>query len=204
MEDTYKTIAKISTGQFKDKGSRFIGFLFPVSSEEEIKNHLTSLKKEYYDATHHCYAYTFGHTGTENFRLNDDGEPSGSAGRPIFGQLQSAGLKDVLAVVIRYFGGTKLGIPGLINAYKGTTRLAIEQAGVIEKKIMRCAEVRFPFERMNTLMTLLKKGGAEIRNMDYSDEGSVIRFEIIRSCYPDFAKEIERLPYAVLTDKGLK
>lgn len=200
MEDTYRTIGNATTDQFKDRGSRFIGFLFPVSSEEEIKKHLAALKKEYYDATHHCYAYTLGHISGEATRLNDDGEPSGSAARPIFGQLQSAGLKDVLAVVVRYFGGTKLGVPGLINAYKTTTRLAIEKADIVEKQVMAHAQVRFPYDRMNVLMTLLKKEGADICGMDYEDSCSLISFCIRNSRYPFLEEKIHNLPYANLSN----
>lgn len=200
MEDTYKTIVDATTDQFKDRGSRFIGFLFPVSSEEDIRNHLTALKKEYYDATHHCYAYTLGHISGEAVRLNDDGEPSGSAARPIFGQLQSAGLKDVLAVVVRYFGGTKLGVPGLINAYKTTTRLAIDKACIIERQVMAHARVRFPYDRMNVLMTLLKKEGADICGMDYEDGQSVISFCIRNSRYSQLEEKMANLPYANLSD----
>lgn len=200
MEDTYKTIVDATTDQFKDRGSRFIGFLFPISSEEEIKNRLAALKKEYYDATHHCYAYTLGHIDGESVRLYDDGEPSGSAARPIFGQLQSAGLKDVLAVVVRYFGGTKLGVPGLINAYKSTTRLAIEKADIVEKQVMAHAQVRFPYDRMNILMTLLKKEGADICGMDYENEQSVISFCIRNSRFPLLEEKINKLPFAILNN----
>ena len=203
MEDTYKTIEVTTTEQFKDRGSRFIGFLFPISSEEDIKKHLAALKKEYYDATHHCYAYTLGHIDNEAIRLNDDGEPSGSAARPIFGQLQSAGLKDVLAVVVRYFGGTKLGVPGLINAYKSTTRLAIEKNTIIEKKIMAHAAIHFPYDKMNVLMTLLKKEGADICGIDYANEQSVIAFCIRNSRYPLLENKIKNLPYATLSDYKL-
>ena len=119
-KDTYKSIGAPSEGLFKDNGSRFIARAYPVESEAEIKEIVAALKKEYHDARHHCYAYRLGLDG-EPWRANDDGEPSGSAGRPILGQIDSAGLSDILVVVIRYFGGIKLGIPGLIRAYKTST-----------------------------------------------------------------------------------
>lgn len=190
MENTYKTIVATATGQFKDRGSRFIGFLYPVSDEEEIKAHLAALKKEYHDATHYCYAYTIGHTGQPQTRLNDDGEPSGSAARPIFGQLQSAGLSDVLAVVVRYFGGTKLGVPGLINAYKTATREAIANATVVEKEILDLAEASLPYDRVNSLLQLLKKKEATVRGMDYADGKSIVRFEIRHDRFAELQESI--------------
>ena len=117
IKDTYRSIAGKSEGLFKDNGSRFIALAYPVETEEEIKEIVMGLKKEYHDARHHCYAYRLGLKG-DKFRANDDGEPSGSAGRPILGQIDSLGLSDILVVVVRYFGGIKLGIPGLIRAYK--------------------------------------------------------------------------------------
>lgn len=200
--DTYKTITGLSTAQFKDRGSRFIGFLFPVSSEEDVKRELAALKKRHHDATHHCYAYTVGHIDAGSCRLNDDGEPSGSAARPIYGQLQSAELRDVLAVVVRYFGGVKLGVPGLINAYKTTTRLCVEQAETVEKRVMEIASARFPYDRMNTLLTLLKKEQADIRRMDYDGTQSVIEFGIRRSRYEALCRNIALLPFASLIHQG--
>ena len=196
MDNTYKTIVATATGQFKDRGSRFIGFLYPVSDEEEIKAHIAALKKEYHDATHYCYAYTLGHTGPAQTRLNDDGEPSGSAARPIFGQLQSAGLSDVLAVVVRYFGGTKLGVPGLINAYKAATRAAIDTAKIVEKQILDLAEASLPYDRANSLLQLLKKKEAVVRGMDYAEGKSIIRFEIRHDRFAELQESISLMPSA--------
>ena len=196
MDNTYKTIVATATGQFKDRGSRFIGFLYPVSDEEEIKAHIAALKKEYHDATHYCYAYTLGHTGPAQTRLNDDGEPSGSAARPIFGQLQSAGLSDVLAVVVRYFGGTKLGGPGLINAYKAATRAAIDTAKIVEKQILDLAEASLPYDRANSLLQLLKKKEAVVRGMDYAEGKSIIRFEIRHDRFAELQESISLMPSA--------
>ena len=131
VKDTYLSIAGSSDGLFKDQGSRFIAKAYPVESEVEVKAIVDALKKEYHDARHHCYAYRIGLDGSV-FRANDDGEPSGSAGRQILGQIDSAGLSDVLVVVIRYFGGIKLGIPGLLRAYKSSTAEALSSAEQIE------------------------------------------------------------------------
>ena len=128
IRDTYKSIPGSAEGLFKDNGSRFISFAFPVETEDEVKEIVGRLRKEYHDARHHCYAYRLGYLG-DRFRANDDGEPSGSAGRPILGQIDSRGLSDVLVVVVRYFGGIKLGIPGLIRAYKTSTAEALDKAG---------------------------------------------------------------------------
>lgn len=155
MSDRYKSIASPSQGLFKDNGSRFMAFAYPVGSAEEVKPLVDALKKEYHDARHHCYAYRIGHKG-DIFRANDDGEPSGSAGRQILGQIDSAGLSDVLVVVVRYFGGIKLGIPGLIRAYKTSTSDALSAATVIEKTARRKVTLRFDYLAMNAVMKVLK------------------------------------------------
>ena len=142
--DSYKSIAARAEGLFKDNGSRFIAFAYPVETEDQVKEIVGNLKKEYHDARHHCYAYRLGHLG-DSFRSNDDGEPSGSAGRPILGQIDSAGLSDVLVVVVRYFGGIKLGIPGLIRAYKTSTSDALSNARVVEKTASRNFRLDFPY-----------------------------------------------------------
>ena len=155
IRDTYRSIAAPAEGLFKDNGSRFIARAYPVETEEEVKQIVGGLKKEYHDARHHCYAYRLGYLG-DRFRANDDGEPSGSAGRPILGQIDAAGLSDVLVVVIRYFGGIKLGIPGLIRAYKTSTADALAQASVREKIAGRWYAVSFGYLAMNGVMKVLK------------------------------------------------
>ncbi|MBR5384687.1 MAG: YigZ family protein [Bacteroidales bacterium] len=155
IQDSYKSIASHSEGLFKDNGSRFIAHAYPVTTEEEVKDIVTSLRKEYHDARHHCYAYRLGYKG-DRFRANDDGEPSGSAGRPILGQIDSAGLSDILVVVVRYFGGIKLGIPGLIRAYKTSTADAIANATPIDKLASKDYIIRFGYLSMNTVMKVLK------------------------------------------------
>lgn len=153
--DTYRSIASRSSGLFKDNGSRFIAFAYPVETEEEIKVLLDGLRKEYHDARHHCYAYRLGLDGSK-WRANDDGEPSGSAGRPILGQIDSAGLSDILVVVVRYFGGIKLGIPGLIRAYRTSTADALSHATVMEKTAGKNYSVKFPYLSMNDVMKTVK------------------------------------------------
>ncbi len=179
MAEEYKTIVKPSQSVFKDKGSRFIGFLYHVENELDVKNIIADIKKQYYDATHHCYAYIIGHYGTSAIRVNDDGEPSGTAGKPIYGQLLSNDLKDVLLVVIRYFGGTKLGVSGLINAYKTCAATTIENAEIIILKIKNMLQVEFAYQQMNQVMTILKKIGAEIKNTSYKESSVLIDFTVL-------------------------
>ena len=156
IQDSYKSIAGVSEGLFKDNGSRFIAKAYPVETEEEVRAIVSALKKEYHDARHHCYAYRLGYLG-DRFRANDDGEPSGSAGRPILGQIDSAGLSDILVVVVRYFGGIKLGIPGLIRAYKTSTADALASAEIVEKVAGKFFRIRFGYLSMNAVMKILKE-----------------------------------------------
>lgn len=155
-KDTYRTIKKASSGLYKDKGSKFISFAFPVKDEDEINSKLAGLKKEYHDARHHCYAWSLGYDG-ESHRYNDDGEPSGTAGKPIFGQIRSFTLCNILIVVVRYFGGTKLGVRGLINAYKGAALDSIENNTIITNTIQDHYRVRFEYPQMNDIMRVLKE-----------------------------------------------
>ena len=153
--DQYRTIELPSEGLFKDRGSRFIGLAYPVFSEEEIKEILQNLKKKYYDATHHCYAYRLG-ADKAVFRSNDDGEPSGSAGKPILGQIQSFDLSNIFIVVVRYYGGVKLGVSGLINAYRSAAADAIGNAVIIEKTEDVKISVSFKYDAMNDVMKIIK------------------------------------------------
>lgn len=163
IKDTYKSIAAPSQGLFKDNGSRFIAHAYPIETEDEVKDIVMNLKKEYHDARHHCFSYRIGHTG-EKFRANDDGEPSGTAGRPILGQIDSNELSDILIVVVRYFGGIKLGVPGLIRAYKTATADAIEKAEIIEKVAGKPYRIHFDYLCMNAVMKILKDMDIEARN----------------------------------------
>ena len=153
--DTYQTIKEKSEGLYKEKGSKFIALAYPTSTEEEIKEILASLRKEYHDARHHCYGYVLGFNG-ESWRANDDGEPSSTAGKPIHGQIVSRNLTNVLVVVIRYFGGTKLGVSGLINAYKTAASEALDNAETITKTVNDIYKVNFAYPAMNDVMKLVK------------------------------------------------
>lgn len=155
VSDCFKSIFELSTGIYKDNGSKFLAFAYPVSTIDEIKSILQEIKKEYFDARHHCYAYRLGHTG-EVWRANDDGEPSSTAGKPIYGQILSAELSDILIVVVRYFGGIKLGVPGLIRAYKSATADAIANAQIIEKIATEPFTIKFDYLQMNAVMKRLK------------------------------------------------
>jgi len=166
--DEYKSIAAPSEGLFKDNGSRFISLAYPVESEEEVKAILARLRKEYHDARHHCFAYRIGYKA-DIWRASDDGEPSGSAGRPILGQIDSAGLSDVMVVVVRYFGGIKLGIPGLIRAYKTSTAEALSRAAVISKTAGKTFRVRFEYIAMNSVMKVLKDMDLPQRDQDFGE-----------------------------------
>ena len=190
-KDTYKSIAAPSEGLFKDNGSRFIALAWPVESEEEVKEIVAALKKEYHDARHHCYAYRLGLSG-EPWRANDDGEPSGSAGRPILGQIDSAGLSDILVVVVRYFGGIKLGIPGLIRAYKTSTADALSHARIVEKVAGRWYSLHFPYDTLPAAMKLIKEMDLPQREQSFQTE-CTIQVRVRQSLEQDFLERIEKL-----------
>jgi uncharacterized YigZ family protein len=155
-KDTYRILERESEGFYKEKGSKFYSFAYPVESEDRVKEILTGLKKEYYDARHHCYAYILGLHG-ENHRVNDDGEPGHSAGDPILGQIRSRQLTNTLVVVVRYFGGTKLGVSGLINAYKTAASESIDNNSVLERQILSEIFIRFDYPLMNQVMRIIKE-----------------------------------------------
>ena len=167
FDDTYRTIKGPAEGLYKEKGSKFLAFAFPVRSTDEVKQHLEALRKEYFDARHHCYAYILGPT-KDVYRENDDGEPSGTGGRPIHGQLLSADLTDTLIVVVRYFGGVLLGASGLANAYKTAARDAIEHAEIVEKTIDVRYRLQFEYVLMNDVMRIVKEFGLTPMNQDYN------------------------------------
>lgn len=166
IKDSYRSIASMSEGLFKDNGSRFIALAYPVETEEQVKTIVASLKKEYHDARHHCYAYRLGYRG-DRFRANDDGEPSSSAGRPILGQIDANGLSDILVVVVRYFGGIKLGIPGLIRAYRTSAADAIANSRIIEKVACRRFRLSFGYLNMNDVMKTVKDLGLTPEAQDF-------------------------------------
>jgi len=161
IKDTYLTLSGISEGFYKEKGSKFLAFAFEVNDEVEVKEKLSALKKKYYDARHHCYAYILGKHG-EKFRANDDGEPGHSAGDPILGQIKSHKLTNTLIVVIRYFGGTKLGVSGLINAYKTSAADAISNNSINENLILCEIKIQFEYPQLNQAMKLIKDHDLEI------------------------------------------
>lgn len=172
FSDTYKTIEAEAQGLFKDRGSRFIAHAIPVTCQEEIKDKLDELRKEYHDARHHCYAWVLA-PDRQAWRANDDGEPSGTAGRPILGQINSRELTDILIVVIRYFGGTLLGVSGLINAYRSAAEDALSNARIIEKKVMQTYVIRFPYLSMNDVMKVLKEEGCSQSAHNFGNDCSV-------------------------------
>ena len=178
FEDTYKTIAGPSEGIYREKGSKFIALAFPVETEAEVKEKLAEIQKQYFDARHHCYSYILG-PNKDAYRLNDNGEPSGTAGRPIHGQLLSKDLTNTLVIVVRYFGGIKLGVSGLINAYKTAAKDALDHATIIEKTVDETYKVSFDYSVMNSVMQLLKDPYVTILGQGYEDR-YLITFKIRR------------------------
>ena len=154
--DHYFSIDKPAVAEFKDRGSKFIAYAFPIKAPSDFKQHLKELKKEHSKAVHHCFVYRLGFD-VNNFRANDDGEPSGTAGKPILGQIDSQSLTDILVVVVRYFGGTLLGIPGLINAYKTATALVLQLTPIVRKQIEKTYSLHFDYTQMNEVMTIIKQ-----------------------------------------------
>jgi uncharacterized YigZ family protein len=164
IKDTYNTIENaVENILFKEKNSKFIGYAYPITSENEVKTHIENLKKDHFSARHWCYAYQIG-TESFKFRANDDGEPSNSAGMPIYGQIQSFEITNVLIVVVRYFGGVKLGVGGLISAYKTTAQLTLEEANIVEKTIDKHFKITFDYKNMNKVMRIIKEKNIDIVN----------------------------------------
>ena len=192
MKDTYKTIAFASDEiLYKEKNSKFFGYVFPIASEEEIKTHLEILRKKHHGAVHFCYAFQIG-TDKIQYRANDDGEPSNSAGMPIYGQIQSFDVTNVLVVVVRFFGGIKLGVGGLISAYKNSAQLALEASEIIEKTIDFHFTITFDYKNMNKVMRIIKKKNLQITSQKMK-ENCVIEIatrkknaEIIFNIFNDF------------------
>ncbi|WP_333599929.1 IMPACT family protein [Flavobacterium sp.] len=200
VSDTYKTLANPSPEiLYKEKNSKFFGYAFPVTTEEEIKLHLEKLRKEHFGAVHFCYAFQLG-TDTIQYRANDDGEPSNSAGMPIYGQIQSFELTNILIVVVRFFGGVKLGVGGLISAYRTAAQMALEEAEIIEKTINIHFLIAFDYKNMNKVMRVIKEKNVEIisQQMDEScqieiatrKKNAEILFDIFKGM---FEVEIEKV-----------
>lgn len=176
FEDTYKTITTTCTGHYKEKGSKFIAIAIPVLNEESVKLKLEELRKEYYDARHHCYAYVLG-SDKSAWRINDDGEPSGTAGKPIHGQIMSFDLTNILIVVVRYFGGTKLGVSGLITAYKTAAKDALSQAEIVERTVNEIYKLEFPYQVMNDVMRIIKEENLHVIDNE-SNNTCIITYSI--------------------------
>ena len=173
MKDTYKTIETPSEGIFKNKGSKFYAYAWSVTSEEEIKGIIAALKKEHHSARHHCYAWRLG-TSQIRFRANDDGEPSSTAGRPILGQLQSFDVTNILVVVVRYFGGTLLGVSGLINAYKTAAAEALKNADIVTKIIEQHFSINFGYNILNEVMDVIKQNNLNVVKTNFEENCSIL------------------------------
>lgn len=194
QEDTYKTIIGVAEGIYTEKRSKFIAIAIPVHTVEEIKQHLDIYQKKYYDAWHVCYAYMLGHE-RKDFRANDNGEPSGTAGKPILGQINSNGLTDILIVVVRYFGGIKLGTSGLIVAYKAAAAEAIANATIIEKTVDDEIAVAFEYPFMNDVMRIVKEEEPEILEQSY-DMDCLMKLRIRRSMMGKLRARLEKVETA--------
>ena len=168
MKDSYLTLADHSTGDFRDRGSKFLAYAWPIRSEDEIQEHIAALRKLHPKARHYCYAYRIG-LDNNNFRANDDGEPSGTAGKPILGQIDSFGLTNVFIVVLRYFGGTLLGTSGLINAYRNSAQDALQKASIVEKLVEDVYRLTFGYDLMPDVMTAVKKLEVNVLKQDFGE-----------------------------------
>jgi uncharacterized YigZ family protein len=197
FDDTYQTISERSEGLFKDRGSKFISYSFPVISENEVKMLLNGIRELHPKAGHHCYAYRFG-LDRMNFKLSDDGEPSGTAGRPILNTLYSRNITNILVVVVRYFGGTLLGVPGLINAYKVATESALEESSVITKHLVHLYELKFPYIQMNDVMRIVKEMELPIREQNFELECTML-VEVRTSLTERFITRCEKIEGLSLT-----
>ncbi|MFD2554913.1 IMPACT family protein [Sphingobacterium tabacisoli] len=191
FEDTYLTLGERSEGIFRDKGSKFIAYAYPFRNESELKDIIVELKALHPKARHHCWAYRLT-TDRSVFRINDDGEPSGTAGRPILNVLLSKDLTNVLVVVVRYFGGTLLGVPGLINAYKTATQEALAVAQIEEKKVNDIYDIGFDYLQMNDVMRVLKEEGLNVLNQQF-DNNCVITIEIRKTQVNQVLSKLDKI-----------
>jgi uncharacterized YigZ family protein len=189
--DTYQTIEIPSEGLFKEKGSKFLAYAYPVNDEQDIKTILGNIRKEHFSARHCCYAWRLG-LQNERFRINDDGEPSGTAGRPIFGQIQSYKLTNILLVVVRYFGGTLLGVSGLIQAYKKAAGEAISNANIVTRIVEHILEVHFEYIAMNDLMLLVKEEQLEVVHTKF-DLNCLIQLKVRSAKMDDISSRIGKI-----------
>lgn len=177
MNDLFRTIQSSGEGLYKEKGSKFLAFACPVVNEESIKDHLATLQKQYHDARHYCYAWRLNPDKT-HYRVNDDGEPPGSAGKPIYGQIVSRDLTNLLVVVVRYFGGTKLGVGGLIQAYRSAASDALDHCSIIESKVYERIKLEFAYEQMNPVMKVVKDF-----ELDFEDQEFDLSCSLVLKCW---------------------
>ena len=190
-EDVYRTVEAPAEAACRERSSKFLSYIYPVCTEEEIRERLEALRKRYFDATHHCYAWRLGPHG-ETFRANDDGEPSGTAGKPILGQLLSNELTECLVVVVRYFGGTKLGVSGLIETYKAAAAEAIGTNRIVERTVDDTVSVIFPYMTMNDIMRTVKELAPAIVEQDF-DTVCTMKLRIRRSRAPELFDRLRKI-----------
>lgn len=194
MLHEYKTIDQpVENTLLKEKGSKFIGFAFPVNNENELKNALEKVKSEHPKATHHCYAFRMGLNG-ENYRANDDGEPSGSAGLPIYNQLLANEITNVLVISVRYYGGTKLGVSGLVKAYKESAKITLEESRIITRELETEIEIRFQFNQQNIIFTLLSKFDAKVLHFD-ADENCILNASLKTAQKESISEKLSEMQY---------
>ena len=194
MLHEYKTIENpVENILLKEKGSKFIGFAFPVNNENELKNALEKIRSEHPKATHHCYAFRMGING-ENYRANDDGEPSGSAGLPIYNQLLANEITNVLVISVRYYGGTKLGVSGLVKAYKESAKITLEEANIITKELEAEIEIQFNFNQQNLIFTLLSKFDAKVLDFD-ADENCILTASLKTAHKENISDKLSEMKY---------
>ena len=198
--DTYHTIAALSTGEFRDRGSRFFAYAYPVETAEDCQEALGQVRKEHNKARHHCYAYRLG-IDKNQYRANDDGEPSGTAGRPILGQIDSFGLTNTIVIVVRYFGGTLLGTSGLINAYKTSAADALAQAEIIEKKVEDIYAFEFDYAIMSKVMNAVKQLDMEMVEQDFGNT-AVLKVAIRQSEVVDKLLRLKALVAGVYLEEA--
>lgn len=200
QKDDYQTISELSTGVYKEKGSKFFSYALPINSDDDIKEQLEWVKKEHPKARHHCFAFRLG-MDKNKYRANDDGEPSGTAGKPILGQIDSFGLTNIIIVVVRYFGGTKLGVPGLIHAYKQSSIDALEQANIITKTVENQYQLGFGYEVMSDVMNALKKLNINIISQDFGNS-AIIKIAIPKSESEDMLLQLKASILKITTEEA--
>lgn len=201
-QETYKTINSPTEGIYKDKGSRFLSFAIPVTDINEVKEIVKEFRKKYFDARHICYAFVLGYD-KEEWRANDDGEPSGTAGRPILGQIHSKELTNVIVIVVRYFGGVLLGTGGLINAYKQASADALNNSKIVEKNVEQYFSVEFDYIFLNDVMRILKNSSCQITSQSF-DKKVCIQFQVILSKALQVTENLKKIQRVHITEKVIK